>query len=323
MGGKMRAAVPIDGEIELAEVPVPEPGPREVLVAVHAAGMNRADLLHRRGRYRQQAFRRPGSPDIAGLEFAGEIAAVGADVREATVGRRVMAMCGGAYAEYVAVDERLLLPSPDGLQSADCAALPMALLTEFEALVRLAGFHSGDRVLVTGATSSAGLAGVQLAHCLGAEVVATTRSLHADSLLRDVGADLVVHNESELAEQTGSTGVDIVIDHVGGAMFEASVTVARTRARLVSVGRLGGRSASLDLADLAARRARVTGTTWKNQTLDEIAACVDEFRRVAQPLVDAGRIKPVTGRRIQFADIRSGYEHLTAPREPGKPVVIF
>lgn len=320
----MRAAIPDGGAIRLAEVPVPEPGPREVLVAVRAAGMNRADLLHREGRYQQRAFRHPDRPDIAGLEMAGEVVAAGRSVQGSWTGRRVMAMTTRSYAEYVAVDERLLLPVPSGLPWDRAAALPMAIATEFEALVRLANLRRGQRVLVTGATSAAGLVGVQLAKAFGAgAVVATTRSGRAGALLRELGADLVVHDEWELADRVRHDGVDVVVDHVGGTMFEESVAVARARASLVSVGRLGGRSASLDLAELAARRARVIGTTWKNQEIEEIAACVEGVRGEVLPHVEAGTVVPVTGRRIAFADIGSGYEHLSGPREPGKPVVTF
>ncbi|WP_110342989.1 zinc-binding dehydrogenase [Prauserella flavalba] len=324
MAATMRAAVPVDGAIEIREVPVPQPGPREVLVAVRAAGMNRADLLHRQGRYGQRAFRHPGRPDIAGMEMAGEVVAVGESVERVGTGDAVLALCAGAYAEYVAVDERLSLPAPAGSPWPSLAALPMALLTAFEALARLAGLRRGQRVLVTGATSSAGLMAVQLARVLGAgEVIGTTRSREAVPLLRRLGAATVVHDGRDLAGRVGDDGVDVVIDHVGGAMFEASVPLLRKGASVVSVGRLGGRSARIDLARFAGTRARLLGTTWKTQEIDEIADSVDALRTTVYPHVLNGELVPVVGRRIPFGDIASGYEHLTGPREPGKPVVVL
>lgn len=322
--GKMRAAVPADGRIEIVEVPVPTLGPREVLVEVRAAGMNRADLLHRQGKYGQRAFLHPDRPNIAGMEMAGKIVAVGSAANREHIGRGVMAMCAGAYAEYVAVDERLLLPAPPGLDWAGCAALPMALLTEFEALVRLAGVRPGHRVLVTGATSGVGLIGVQLAKALKAgTVIGTTRSRQAAGLLRSLGADLVVHDEHELAESLADEGVDVVVDHVGGPMFETCVPLVRKGACLVSVGRLGGRTATVDLAALSSQRARLIGTTWRTQELSEIAYSVDALQDVVFRHVLDGSIAPIAAQQVPFPEIDQGYESLSSARDPGKLAVIF
>ncbi|MDN5895491.1 MAG: alcohol dehydrogenase catalytic domain-containing protein, partial [Nocardioides sp.] len=142
----MRAVVPRDDVLEVVETPVPAPGPGEVLVRVRAAGMNRADLLHARGRYGQRAFADLAGPDIAGMELAGEVVALGEGVDEELLGTRVMAMTARAYADHAVVDARLLMSVPDDVGWVEAAALPMALLTEYEALVRLGGMAAGERV---------------------------------------------------------------------------------------------------------------------------------------------------------------------------------
>jgi NADPH:quinone reductase-like Zn-dependent oxidoreductase len=323
----MRAVVPTDdgtGQVEVVETPVPVPGPAEVLLEVHGAAMNRADLLHARGKYGQRAFQRSDRPNIAGMEVAGRIVQLGADVPGLSVGDAVMAMCAGAYAEYTAVDHRLLLSTPGGMDLAEAAALPMALLTEFDALVNLAGMRRGARVVITGATAGVGLVGVQLAKAMGAGyVIGTTRSQESAGLLRELGADAVANSVHELQGLLADDGADIVVDHVGGEVFEACVPLVRTGASLVSVGRLGGRTASVDLAQFSAKRARLIGTTWKTRQIHEIATVVAGVRDIALPLVDRGDVGPVVAQRIGFTDLPAGYEALAGHHRPGKIVAVL
>lgn len=318
----MRAAVPEQGVVSLVEVPVPAPGPGQVLVEVRAAGMNRADLLQAKGRYGQRAFAGTAGPDVAGMELAGVVTTVGDGVDGHLVGTRVMAMTAHAYADHAVVDERLLMPVPNDLSWVDAAALPMALLTQYEAQIVLAGSAAGERVLVVGATSGVGLVGVQLARTIGpALLVATSRSADAASLLAELGADSVAHTPDQVAEASAD-GYDVVIDHVGGEWLTTALAHLRTGARIVSVGRLEERTVPVDLTALAGKRARLIGTTWKTQELAQIAESVAGVRADLLPVVAEGRLRPVVSGSLDLADIIDGYQRLASGHSPGKLVVV-
>ena len=318
----MRAVLSRDGTPTLATVPVPVPGPGEVLLEVSSAGMNRSDRLHVDGRYRQRAFDHLERPDIPGSEVFGRVVEVHAAVNDVAVGEWAAALTGRAHAEYVAVDARLLLPVLPGIAHADLGALPMALLTEFDAMVGLGGLRRGHRVVVTGATSGVGLLGLTLARALGAEaVIATSRSPESDSLLRQHGATEIAHDPEELSALGRRTGFDVVVDHVGGPVLEAAVEGLREGATSISVGRLGGRSATIDLVSLSSRRARLIGTTWKTRSMDEFAAATQQVRAEVLPLVQDGEITAPVAHRIAFPEIDQAYELLATERRPGKILV--
>lgn len=307
------------GGVRLARVARPRPAADEVLVEVMAAGMNRADLLHARGRYSQR-LRATDRPDVAGMELAGRVVEAGSCVDEALVGGRVMAMIPGTYAEYAAVPAELLLPLPEELDWVEAAAMPMGLLTEYEAIVRLAQVAPGERTLVTAATSGVGLLGLQVARHRGLEPVATSRDGANDPVLRRLGAAAVAHGPDELGAHFPD-GVDVVIDHVGGDILEAVQQLLRDHARVVSVGRLGRRSAEIDLAAFAGRRARLIGTTWRCQTRSEVAATVAAVRADLTEAISAGRIRPLVSAVEPLRGIAAAYDRLGGPRRLGKVVV--
>lgn len=310
---------PASETVRLGRVPRPRPATDEAVVAVMAAGMNRADLLHARGRYAQR-LRSPDRPDVAGMELAGRVVEVGDAVDGDLLGSRVMAMIPGAYAEFAAVPADLLLPVPEQLDWVDAAALPMGLLTEHEAIVRLAHATSEDRILITAATSGVGLIGLQVAIERGLRPVVTTRDQANDATLRELGAAAVAHDPAEL-RQVLSEGVDVVIDHVGGEMLEAAQQLLRDHARVVSVGRLGRRSAEIDLAAFAGHRARLIGTTWRCQSRCDVAATVAAVNDQLIDAVGAGRIRPLVGAVEPLSDITAAYDRLSRRRPPGKVVV--
>lgn len=317
----MLAALPVHatGTVETTRIARPRPAAGEVVVEVMAAGMNRADLLHARGRYAQR-MRLPGRPDVAGMEMSGRVVEVGDGVSDQALGSRVMAMFPGTYAEYVAVPADLLLPVPDRLSWTEAAALPMGLLTEYEAIVRLAQATTTDRVMITAATSGVGLIGLQVARQRGLEPVATTRDPANADLLRSAGAVEVAHDSDSLKELLAD-GADVVIDHVGGEIFEVVQGMLRDNARVVSVGRLGRRSARVDLAAFAGRRARLIGTTWRSQTHADVAKTVAGVRADMTEAIAAGQIRPLISTVEVFGDIAGAFERLDGPRSPGKVVV--
>lgn len=248
---------------KLREVPVPEPGPGQVLVAPRAVALNNADL----------AELDAGPPDdqsgarVAGYEFAGQVAAVGPGVAGTAAGERVMGTAPASFAPYVVVDHRHLLPIPEGLAFPDAATLPTGLLTEHGAL-RAGGFQPDQTVLITGASSGIGLLGVQIAHALGAgAVLVTTRTAAKTTLLRDAGADAVlVTGNDDLTEQilkaTGGAGADLVLDHMGGQTFADLLPATRIGGSLVNLGRLDRAASTVDLDALSCRNLTVRGVSF-------------------------------------------------------------
>jgi putative PIG3 family NAD(P)H quinone oxidoreductase len=318
----MRAIVVVPssagGGLEPATLPVPVPGPTEVLVRVHAASLNRADLAQRAG---------ASAPTVAGLDAAGEVAALGSAVREAAVGDRVMAKVAGGYAEYVAVDARLLLPVPDRLSFAEAAASVLPLLTEYDALVDAGGLAPGETVVVHAAASGVGQWGLQLARELGAgRVLGTVRSGRSRELLTSLGADRVVDVSTErfadvVLEETREAGADVVVDHVGGPYLAENVRCLAIGGRLVDVGRLGGAEGTLDLEAVAFKRLRIVGTTFRTRSLEDHAAIVAGVARDVLPAVAAGRLRPVVDRVVPLEDALEA-QHALARDEPLGKIVL-
>ncbi|HEY3686846.1 MAG TPA: zinc-binding dehydrogenase [Streptosporangiaceae bacterium] len=307
------------GTLEERELPVPEPGGGEVLVAVRASGVNRADLLQRQGKYAQAAFPAAG-PVVAGMEAAGEVVALGPGVTGVRAGDRVMGMCAGGCAEYAVLDARLALPVPDGVDWVAAAALPSGLMTEYDALANAARMAAGETVLITAASSGVGLIGVAVARALGAgRVLATVRSPASVEAVLANGAD-----EAVAAPDGGDLpfrDVDVVVDHVGGPLLPSLLPTLRVNGRLVSVGRLGSRTGELDMNLLALNRLRLIGVTFRTRTRDETAAIAEGAARDLTAAVQAGAIRPTIAATYPFAAALAAQELLRGARPPGKIVV--
>ncbi|MGH9047642.1 MAG: zinc-binding dehydrogenase, partial [Acidimicrobiales bacterium] len=243
----------------------PVPGDTEVLVAVRAAGLNGADLVQRRGFYPAP----PGSPpDIPGLEFAGEVVAIGRQVRTAAVGDRVMAVVGGgAQATMCVVDEAHVLPVPEGLSWPEAGGFPEVFSTAYDALFTQAELGSGNRVLISGAAGGVGTAGVQLAAATGATVVATVR----DPARRDEVAALGALHVIDPAEVAAHGPYDVVLELVGAPSLEEALPHLATGARIVVIGMSAGASISLNLFQLMSTRSRISGSTLRARSRTEKA----------------------------------------------------
>ena len=262
----MRALVAGRGpEWVLAEVSVPQLGPGQVLIRNRASATNNADLP-------MLAEAAPGGGEtnsefVAGFEYAGEIAAVGEDTGDWQVGDAVMGTFPSAFAEYLVADHRYVLPRPEGLEPEVACALPTALLTEFGALT-VAGFTSGQSVLITGATTGIGMIGVQIVKTLGASrVIATTRSAAKRELLADLGADtVIVTGEEDLTEATlvatDGAGADVVLDHVAGDTFAQCLPATAEDGHVVNIGRLDGPVSTINLDSLSYRHLTVHGVSF-------------------------------------------------------------
>ncbi|MFF9505151.1 zinc-binding alcohol dehydrogenase family protein [Streptomyces sp. NPDC014656] len=311
-------------EWELREVPVPTPGPGQVLVRARAAALNHADAAVLAAA--DPTAGGTGVPYLAGYEFAGEVVALGEGAAGPGVGTRVMGTTPGSFAQYVLVDHRHAVPVPGSLGYEEAAALPTGLLTEHGALMS-GGFEAGQSVLITGATSSVGLIGVQAAKALGAStVVATTRTAARGALLREIGADEVVaaaeQNLTEaVLELTCGEGVDLVLDHVGGRTFADCLPATRVDGSVVNIGRLDRAETTIDLDVLSYRHLRVRGVSFGFSRPEMLGATLSgAVSALASALLD-GRVQPLIDSKYDFRTASEAVRRLASHQALGKIVL--
>ena len=305
--------------LEIVERPRPVSAEEGVLVRVHAAALNRADILQRRGRYPAPA----GWPaDIPGLEYAGEIETVGAGVSRWRAGDRVMGLVGGgAYAEYVAVHQDEALPIPPSLSFADAAAIPESFLTAFDALVARGRLVVGARVLVHAVGSGLGTAAVQIAHAFGATVIGTSRTPSKLEEARALGLDQGIDSSGGRFADALAAPVDIILDVIGAPAWEENLRALAPRGRLILLGFLGASRGELDLDPLLRKRLEVIGTVMRTRELPERAALVERARRELLPLFGAGALRPVVGRRCRMEDVAEAHREMERGESFGKIVL--
>lgn len=313
------------GTLEWRDVPDPNPGPGEILLHVRATGLNRADLGQRQGTYPAQGA---GGVVIAGLEAAGEVAALGPGVSGLAIGDRVMATCAGGYAQLTTVHHRLCVPIPPTLSFEQAASLPVAIMTEHDALVTNGRLQKGEIVLINAASSCVGVIGIQIARIMGAgRIIATSTSdAKLAVLASSLGVDAGINTKREsLAEAalaaTGGAGVDVLIDHVGASQFADNLKSLALRGRLVSVGRLGGRTSELDLDYLALRRLSLIGVTFRTRTMDERIAIADRVKADLTPALADGRLVPIIDRVFPLTEALEAQRYMTTNAQVGKIVL--
>lgn len=322
----LRITAPGDPSVLAVEtVPRPEPGAKEILVRVAAAALNRADLLQRAGRYPAP----PGwPPDIPGLEFAGTVAATGAGVTRWRIGDRVCGLVGGgAQAEYLTTHEDAAMNVPASLGLADAAAVPEAFITAHDALVTQAGLREGDRVLVFAVASGVGLAAVHLIRAMGAHAYGTTRTAAKLDRVREEGLTdgTTVGVPDELASHverwTDGTGMDVVLDLVGGAWASAAIGILAPHGRLMCVGTLAGASATMNLRRILSRRLTIRGTVLRARSLAEKIAATSAFERDVLPLLASGEVKPVVDGVYPLESAAEAHERLERGDTVGKLIL--
>ncbi|WP_432485786.1 NAD(P)H-quinone oxidoreductase [Kineococcus esterisolvens] len=305
--------------LRLRELPDPEPGPGEVLVRVAAAGVNRADVMQRRGRYPSP----PGAPPHPGLEVSGWVERLGEGVSGWAAGDAVCALLGGGgYAELVAVPVGQLLPVPAGVGVVDAAALPEVTATVWSNVFTLAGLRPGELLLVHGGSSGIGTMAVQLARAVGARVAVTAGSPAKLARCAELGAQLGVdYREEDFVEAVRGfepAGADVVLDVVGAPYLARNLDVLATGGRLVVIGTQGGTRAELDLGLLLAKRASVHATTLRARPAAEKAAIVASVRDHVWPLVADGAVRPVVHERFALADAARAHEVMEGSSHVGK-----
>lgn len=317
---------PDGGVYEYLEVPTPALKGESVLVRVRAAGVNRGELLAR------PAFRSSNpalKPVPAGIEFAGEIVEIGPDAIGWRVNERVMGRASGSYAEYVVVSQLQLMRMPDYLSWAEAASIPNVFVTAHDAIATAAELRSGESVMISAASSGVGTAAIQLARLFGAKpIIATTRSAAKSGQLTELGADLVLEvNKAgwidQLIAATGKHGVDVIIDNVGGPMLADNIRALAIKGRLVSVGRNAGNIGACDLDQIAFKRARMIGVTFRTRTAQESLECSARFVTSCLDAFLSGALRPVLDRTFSFDNIADAHAYLLSDAQVGKAVLTF
>jgi putative PIG3 family NAD(P)H quinone oxidoreductase len=310
--------------LHLAEVPEPALRSTDLLVRVRAAGVNRADLTHRRGGYGRPDF---GDSTVMGLEIAGEVIAVGAEAMGFRPGDRVMGVVGGgAYAELARIDHRMAMPVPDGIGFVEAAAIAEVFVTAHEALIHLAELQPYETVLIHAAGGGVGSAAVQLAHAAGARVIATSTGGKLDRI-RDLGAEVVVDYEAEdfleaVTKATQGRGVDVVVDFIGAPYLERNIRALAEGGRLIQVGLMGGAAdAKLPLDLLLYRHLRIIGTVMKSRPQAVKHAMTRRFRDRWLPAFGRGEVRPVIDSSFPLAEATDAHRRMESGQGFGKIVL--
>jgi putative PIG3 family NAD(P)H quinone oxidoreductase len=308
--------------LAIQDVATPEPVGDQVRVRVHAAGLNRADLSQRMGNYPAP----PGSPaDIPGLEFAGEIDAVGPLVRSYKQGQRVMGIAGGgSQAQYILMHEGLLVPIPDNLDFVQAAAVPEVFMTAHDALFTQADLQLGERVLVHAAGSGVGTAAIQLAHAAGATTFGTSRTPDKLERAKPLGLDYGLSDKNfsdEVKRITRDAGVHIIIDFTGASYIAQNLDVLATWGRMVFLATLGGAQANVNIALLMSKRLQLRGCTLRSRTLEEKLSVTRLFTMQALPLLARGIVKPIVEHVYPMREIAEAHKAMSQNTNFGKLVI--
>lgn len=310
--------------LEVERRPKPEPGLGQITVRVRASALNRADILQRQGNYPVP----PGYPaDISGMEYAGEVDALGPGATLWKIGDRVMGIIGGGgHAEFVAVHEREAIPVPKSTSWEDAAAIPEAFLTAYDALFNRLELRTGETVLIHAVGSGVGTAGLQIARVAGARVVGTARSADKLERAKKLGLDVAVDASrgdwvAQVEAAIGAEAVNALMDLVGGSYLEGNLRVVAVRGRIVVVGLTAGSTAQFNMGLLLRKRLTMVGTALRSRTLEEKIALARDFAERGVPLFESGRLKPVVDRVFPFAEIRAAHELMESNQNFGKVVL--
>ena len=307
--------------LECRDANIPEPGAGQLLVKMRAASLNRGELIVGHG------LLKPGAAKPAGMEGAGEVAKLGAGVTGFRVGQRVMGRCAGAFSEHALMDAREAIPMPDGLSFEDAAAIPLVFLVTHDMLVLQGHLARGEWVLVTGISSGVGVASLQLAKELGAKVIGTSGSRDKLDKLKAHGLDVALVTRGPdfhdaVMDATGSKGVDLVVNTVGGSVFAECVRCMAFEGRLATVGYVDNTlKAEIDIQALHAKRLRLFGVSNKMRTPEQRASGVAPFVKDVMPAIAAGRIRPLIDRVYPFGELPEARARMESNQHLGKIVI--
>jgi putative PIG3 family NAD(P)H quinone oxidoreductase len=306
--------------LTVVERPDPEPGPGEVVLDIAAAGLNRADLLQRRGHYSPP----PGASDVLGMECSGTVAAAGSDVEDWSVGDQGCALLSaGAYATKVALPAGQLMPLPDGVDLVTAAALPEVACTVWSNVFMLAGLRPRETFLVHGGAGGIGTFAIQLASQLGARVFTTAGTPEKRELCVSLGAEVAIDYREEdfvevVRERTDGAGADVILDNMGAAYLSRNVAALATEGRLVVIGLQGGTKAELDLNALLRKRAAILATTLRARPAAEKAAICASVVEHVWPLVADGSVRPIVHSTMSLESASGAHALMESGEHTGK-----
>ena len=321
MSGMMRAIeVQNDQSLKIVDMPVPVPGPRDVLISVKAFGINRGDLLQRAGFYPSPK----GASPLMGLEACGVVEAVGADADRWSVGDKVCALLpGGGYATHAVADAGSCLPLPEGMSFADGASLTETMMTVWTNVMDVCALKPGETLLVHGGTSGIGVSAIQMAKALGAKVLTTAGSDEKCAAAADLGADRAINYKTEdfveVAKAEG--GVDVILDMVGGDYVARNIAALNRMGRLVNIAFQSGSKVEVDLLPMMLKRLTITGSTLRARTADEKRHVRDGVEREYWDHVVSRAIKPVVHKVFSMDDVDAAQGMMRASQHIGKLVV--
>jgi putative PIG3 family NAD(P)H quinone oxidoreductase len=307
-----------EGQLSLSEVPAPQPGPEEVQIRVAAAGVNRPDILQRKGAYPPP----PGASPILGMEVAGEIAAIGSNVTRWRIGDRVCALvAGGGYAEYCIAPALQCLPVPRGLTMVEAAAIPETFFTVWTNVFDRGRLKAGERILIHGGSSGIGTAAIQLARAFGAQVIVTAGSRAKCEACLQLGAHQAInYREQDFVAAAGK--VDVILDMVGALYFERNLSCLATDGRLVQIAVQSGSKVQLDLVPVMQRRIYITGSTLRPRTAAQKGAIAAELESQVWPLLESGQVKPIVYRTFPLAEAAAAHALMESSEHIGKIVLV-
>jgi putative PIG3 family NAD(P)H quinone oxidoreductase len=310
--------------LTLATIAEPTVGANDVLIEVTAAGVNRADISQRRGQYPAPE----GAPEWLGMEVSGVVGAVGADVSEFSIGDEVCALVqGGGYAERVVADAGLVAPVPAGIALLDAAGLPEAVATVWANVFMSAQLQPGERLLVHGGSSGIGSTAIQIAIALGSPVIATAGSEKKTAFIQSLGATAVNYRTEDFVEAvarfSGGSGVDVVVDMVGGDYIARDVKALAMNGRIMSIANQSTQPSTIDINALMARRGRIWATTLRARPLAERVAIIASMRATVWPLIEAGVVRPVIDSVFSPDDAAAAHERMESSQHMGKILLRF
>jgi len=308
----------------LEKRPVPAPGDGEILVKVAAAGVNRPDVMQRMGLYPPP----PGAPDIPGLEIAGEVIALGANVKRWKLGDRVMALVvGGGYAEYCLAHESHALPVGN-LSMIEAAAIPETFFTVWHNTFERGGLKRGETLLIHGGSSGIGTAAIQLAKAFGARVITTAGSPEKCDACRELGADVAVNYKIEdfvsaTKTATGDKGAEVIVDMVGGDYIARNYEAAAVEGRIVQIAFQGSPKATVDFRRIMLKRLHHTGSTLRSRSIPDKGAIARAVETNVLPLIAAGKVKPVIYKTFPLDAASAAHALMETSAHIGKIVLTF
>jgi putative PIG3 family NAD(P)H quinone oxidoreductase len=310
--------------LDQRELPDPEPGPGEVLIAVAAAGVNRADVLQRQGHYPPP----PGAPDWPGLEVSGIIARLGPDVSGWALGDRVCALLsGGGYASLAVAPVGQLLPVPDSVDLIDAAALPEAVATVWSNVFLLGRLRAGETLLIHGGSSGIGTMGIQLGRAFGCRVAVTAGSPAKLAACERLGADILIDYTTEdfvdsLERATDGAGADVILDPIGGAYLDRNIRALGHHGRIMLIGNQSGVPATFAVGRLMGKWGSIHATSLRSRPEEEKDEIVASVREKVWPLVEAQQVVPIVDRRFALADAPLAHERLESSAHIGKLLLL-